>query len=348
MNTRLKGFTIIAAVTALVYLMMKYLLPLTLPFVAAFFVVLLIYPLVERIHRKIRLNRAIITGAILLAALLLLGMLIWYLMGRLFLVIRTFYENIDRYIEELRGIVDGCCSTMEELFGIEAAMLKEFIMDSLTRFLEQISENTLPQMMENSISYLIWMTSAFAFFMIVFISIILLSKDFNDIKETHKKYFYYQGLRTFGREAMTMSKNYLKAQLMIMSIISVICITGLLLLRTSYAVVIGIVIGILDAFPVIGTGFIFVPWAIYRLIQGEYLLAAAYITLYVICSMTREFLEPKLVGQKLGIPSIMVLVSVFVGLKLFGLSGILLGPVSYLMIKEITVWLFKSYDISLE
>lgn len=65
------------------------------------------------------------------------------------------------------------------------------------------------------------------------------------------------------------------------------------------------------------------------------MFAAVYAGLSVICNLTREFLEPKLIGEHLGIPAIMVLVTVYVGIRLFGVSGVITGPFGYLAGKEI-------------
>jgi len=91
----------------------------------------------------------------------------------------------------------------------------------------------------------------------------------------------------------------------------------------------------LDALPALGTGTVFLPWILLQVIQKEYTAAIILGVTYGICALAREFLEPKLVGNKLGILPVVILMSVYVGLKLYGLGGILLGPLSVLLIKEL-------------
>lgn len=345
---RTKGFGIIIGITIAVCLGVKYLLPLTLPFLIAFFIVLLIHPLVEKTHRKIKLNRGIITGTLMLLLVLILSIGLWFLLQKIANQVGNIFGNIDAFNASLREILDGCCSSFENIFGINAASVRDFIVKNVDKILLNLEENTIPKLMENSLGYAIFFMEAFGVGLIIFISIILLTKDFNDIKENQKQFFYYQGLRTFGIEVVKASKNYFKAQLIIMAVIAGICIAALFLTGNSYALVTGIIIGLLDTLPVIGTGFVFVPWAAFYLIQGNFLYAAIYITIYIVCSMAREFLEPKLIGEKLGIPSIMVLVSVYIGLKLFGFGGIITGPMAYLLIKEFSNHILKSAGISLK
>ena len=84
-----------------------------------------------------------------------------------------------------------------------------------------------------------------------------------------------------------------------------------------------------------GTGTVFIPWLLFKVFCGQYLLAGAYGIIYLICNFTREFLEPKLIGNKLSIHPMLVLISTYVGLCVFGVFGFFLGPVAGLLIAEI-------------
>ena len=128
---------------------------------------------------------------------------------------------------------------------------------------------------------------------------------------------------------------YLKAQLIIMGCVIVICVAGLWILKNPYALLIGTVIGLLDVLPFIGTGTILIPWAVISLFTKKFFHAAAYVVLFLIANTTREFLEPKLIGKSLGLYPIAILISVYVGLYLFGPAGVIEGPASVLLIMEI-------------
>ena len=128
---------------------------------------------------------------------------------------------------------------------------------------------------------------------------------------------------------------YLKAQVLIMLVVSGVCIIGLFCTGNPYALLAGMGIGLCDALPFLGTGTIFIPWAVIEIIHGRYVMAAVYAVIYTIANLTRELLEPKLVGDKLGMPPLAVIASVYIGLGIFGLWGFALGPLSYILIREI-------------
>lgn len=90
-----------------------------------------------------------------------------------------------------------------------------------------------------------------------------------------------------------------------------------------------------DAFPVLGSGTILIPWAVFSWIQKDYVAAAVLLTLYVVTMVVREVLEPRLMGKEMGLKPLYVLLSVYVGLKLFGVGGIVLGPIGLTILKTV-------------
>ena len=127
---------------------------------------------------------------------------------------------------------------------------------------------------------------------------------------------------------------YLKAHLSIMGIITTVCIGGFFLLRIPYAFGIGLAVGVFDALPFFGTGTVLVPWALLDFLLGNYGNAAGCLAIYVVCSLIRQLLEPKLVGKRLGVPPLAVLASIYIGIQIYGGMGLVMGPVSALLLYE--------------
>lgn len=128
---------------------------------------------------------------------------------------------------------------------------------------------------------------------------------------------------------------YMKAQMIIILIIIILCTAGLWVLGSPYFLVLGIVIGLMDALPFIGTGTVLVPMAVFLLFRRKLQLAVGYLGLFLLTYVVREFLEPKLIGAKLGVYPIVMVVVVYAGLYLYGPAGVLLGPVTLLFVMEI-------------
>ncbi len=95
----------------------------------------------------------------------------------------------------------------------------------------------------------------------------------------------------------------------------------------------------MDMLPFIGTGLVLMPLAFWQILNGYYAKAVICVILYVVCALTREFLEPKLIGEKMGIFPVAILFSVYAGVKLFGVFGIVKGPLALITIYEIYIFL---------
>jgi predicted PurR-regulated permease PerM len=117
-----------------------------------------------------------------------------------------------------------------------------------------------------------------------------------------------------------------------MLVVAVICVLGLTLLGNEYAVLAGVGIAIMDALPFIGSGMIFIPWAIIMLMNSNIYAAAILITIYLLCQIIREVLEPKLIGNRIGIKPLYTLISMYIGVRLFSVVGFILGPVGLVII----------------
>jgi predicted PurR-regulated permease PerM len=97
----------------------------------------------------------------------------------------------------------------------------------------------------------------------------------------------------------------------------------------------GIGIGILDALPIFGTGTILIPWAILCFFGKNWGEGLILLALYLICYFMRELLEAKLMGSRVGLTSLETLISMYVGLQLFGIAGLFLGPIGLLIIEDL-------------
>ena len=120
-----------------------------------------------------------------------------------------------------------------------------------------------------------------------------------------------------------------------MCIIGSVCITGLTILGVQYSFFIGFLIGIIDAIPALGSGFFYWPWVTFSLITGNYNRSIGLLCIYFIIFFIRQGLEPRIVGDQLGVHPVVMLMSVYFGLYIFGIPGVIIGPCVSVIIKSI-------------
>lgn len=122
----------------------------------------------------------------------------------------------------------------------------------------------------------------------------------------------------------------------ILVLLSMLEITvGFILLKIPNAFMLGVICGLLDILPYVGTIIVFIPIIIYNIIMKKYICAFGLICLYVIVQIIREILEAKFLSSKLDIHPLVVLLSIYIGVKIFGILGILVGPMYSILAKEI-------------
>jgi sporulation integral membrane protein YtvI len=125
---------------------------------------------------------------------------------------------------------------------------------------------------------------------------------------------------------------YMRAQLILISITALFVIIGLLVLGTKYAITIGLLIGLVDLMPYLGTGAVMVPWIIFEFIQHDYYMGIGLSILYGIILVARQILEPKVLATSIGLDPLPTLIAMYVGLQLFGFLGLIIGPVTLILL----------------
>lgn len=334
MVEKIKKIFNIMGITLAVYLSMKYLLPIVAPFFAAYLLVRCIYPLATKAGEKLHLKKQTISMLILLLGTILIGAAIWVLVIKLCGQIRGVIEHLEYYEVEIERMLTSCCSMIERTFGIDAENVMDYLKGQVETAAGQIESYLLPNLLQHSMLCAMIIIKSLGVFFLIFIAVILLMRDYDEIKEKLENYRGYKKMMNIIDRLWSLGGEYLKAQGIIMLIVIVICVVGLWITGNSYFLLVGIIIGILDVLPFIGTGTILIPWAVLCVFQGDFYHAAAYVTIFVIANTTREYLEPRMLGDKLGVYPIVIAMVVYVGIRIYGVSGILLGPLTLLTIIE--------------
>ena len=322
-------------ITLAVYFALKYLLPYVVPFLIAIILVRLLDPLAGRIQRRLHLKKEVVAAGLMAVAVVLLGSGFYWLYRVLMEQIRKIAGNFDLYYSGFCGVIEECCEMAGRSCGGPSEDLEELIYAGIDHAASQIRVYLVPGVVNYSFRYLKKLADAGVFLLMIFVSAVLLMKDYDEMKRKLQKYDWYQKCRRIVGRMWKQGGMYLKAQGIIIGIVTLLCTGGLWLLGNPYFLLLGMVIGLTDALPFIGTGTLLIPIAVYLIFQRKYQLALGYGALFLVTYVAREFLEPKLIGGKLGIYPFVMVAVVYAGLYLYGPAGVALGPVSLLLILEI-------------
>jgi len=325
----------LTGITLGVYLIIRYLLPLVIPFLLAIFMSALIHPLAVYLYRKLKIPYKIVSVVLVFifasVLLLIIGVIFYY--G--FLQMKDLMANYPFMKEKIIGNTREICSVCDEWFGMKGGRMYSTVINISEYINENFTEKIMPMVTERAWSVCISFGKTALVLLFFIIGTMLIMEQYRDIINDCKRSFLIRRFVPAIRCLKNTLYAYIKTELIIISIVTVVCTIGFFVIKNPYALLIAIVIALVDALPVIGSGSILIPWAVVSLFSGKYFQAAILVTIYMICLITREMLEAKIMGQQTGLRPIYTFISFFVGIKLFGIVGIFLGPIAMILIRFI-------------
>ncbi len=325
----------VAGVTAGVYLVFRYGLRLFAPFVAAYLLAGAVRPVVLFLKRRLHLPMSI--GAVITLLLLVsaLGAGLFFLGKLLMEQLLRFIGNYSGYKEAAFEAAERICSRVDGWFSLTAGTTGDLMYAGISGLSRTVREDVLPSLSKHSIDALGAFAYGVAGVVIAFVAAVLLLGNGGKYGKSYRKSPFYDDVKRVMGRLSEAGVAYLKTQCILIGLVGAVCTVGFLFVKPEYALLLGIFVAVFDAFPVLGSGLVLVPWAVICLVQGDYSKMAALIVMYLLCLCIREGLEPKLLGNRIGIPALYTLMAVYVGVELFGVAGVLLGPFGLVIIRAI-------------
>lgn len=338
-NPLIKSFFLLCGITAAVCLSFKYILPVMLPFLLAYiFTHMLqrpIYFLRNKCHFPRFLANSLCFIGFLGGVFSTFLFLSWQLVKQFRLFLSNFPIYRDLYEKELSTSVMDCCQNFDYYFGMQNGTSYMFL-QTQTQNIADAYMNTLSddagKMITSCFSYGIKIC---AFTIVLIVGMLTLSKEFHSLQKKFRRHPHYTTIHSILSALKNSGISYLKAEGIIIVINFLISMAALFLIKNPYAILLGLVISLLDALPFIGSGLFFIPWGIYELINKNIVSALILFAAYIATLLVREYLEAKLLSNDMNIPAFFILFSIWIGLKLFGFMGILLGPLAIVLIRAL-------------
>ncbi|MCM1025042.1 MAG: AI-2E family transporter [Roseburia sp.] len=325
---------ILLLLTGAVYFFLKYLVPVTAPILAALLFVTISGPLLQKLQKKWKLHRQVGAVLLLLTACAIVALIAWVLFSWIVGSLPGWLTGLDSLEKEMFRIIHQICDVVGRTIKIDSEYLESTIFSGISDGLDWFRMQFVPGMLSQSLEF-VKALAAFGGFLISFlIATVLLAKDYDrimnlllDREDCHMLLEIICGITRY-------IATFVKAQIIIMSVIGSLAAAVLGLGGIKQGVLWGLLAGVLDALPFIGTGIVLLPLGIQQLFLGRYGRAVCCLLLYLACIFIRELLEPRLIGKRVGVSPIAILLAIYAGIKLFGLWGIIEGPLGFIMIYQ--------------
>ncbi|MBC6314361.1 sporulation integral membrane protein YtvI [Listeria grandensis] len=336
-------FLYIASIVVIIFLFIKYVLPLTYPFLIGFGLAWMCMPLTRLLARKTKWRNRKAWGLIvmllfytILSGLLFLGLLeLFKLLGSSISSIPGHYQN--DVLPALQKIEDWGADWIE---NIAPDLLKQYtdvfhaVIAKIGRFALSLSGSIASWVGSVTLS----LPSIFIFFSFSMLFSFFIVWDFDKVGEFMRKQLpdrVNETVQNVHKHFKTTTVEYVKAYLIIAGITCVELFIGLTILGVPNAIWIALGISVFDMIPVFGTGGIMIPWVLITMINGNFAFGIELLILYGVITVIRNIIEPKILGTKLGLNPVVALFTLYIGLQLFGIIGLIMAPIVTVIIKDL-------------
>lgn len=329
----------IVTVAAVIYFIVKYLLQWTLPFFLGFLIVLILQPITNAIAKKTAIRNKtarcfVITGFYLVVALFL-----WLISLLVMEQLSNFISTLPSlYSSAILPLLEDFSDWVIDLVSMLSPDIASTVSQSFDTAIKEIS-TVIAQFSAGIISSLTSGASRIPMFLITLLFTIMcsifISLNFPKVTEFLMKQLPPKGRDIVGELRRFLSRKISKvgkAYFLIMCITFAELSLGLSILRVEYAFMVAGIIALLDILPFIGSGLILIPWALISLFTGDMHMGVGLFVLYAVITVIRNIIEPKIVGEQIGLHPLVTLTAMYAGLRIFGFIGFILAPITVLFL----------------
>lgn len=310
-----------------------------MPFVIGWGIALIANPLVRILERRLKIVRRHSSVLIIIIVLGLIIGLLYLAISRLYVELFGFAKALPILLQDAVRDVNGAMTN--------AHYLLEFLPDTLQGSVQQFSSNlgdyigtfvskaALPTV-EIAGSLAKGIPNALVNTIITIFSAYIFIAEQDRMMMWFREYapkFVLRYTKYLKRDARSLIGGYFLAQFRIMFVVAAILVAGFFILGVNYGFILAILIAFLDFLPVFGTGTVLIPWAVIKLFSGTYAYGVGLLLLYITTQVVRQIIQPKIVGDSMGLSPLMTLFLLYMGFKIKGIAGMIFAvPIGLLFI----------------
>lgn len=351
----------VVIIVGLFYLAIKYALGIVWPFVVAFFLAMLLQRPVNFLSTKTPLKRGIASVIMVLFVLVIVGSILGLIIGRIVMELKGFFDYLLIKMEDAPAFVDQIQAWLSDTFSFLPKSLHESIMTATENFLNRlmgIEAKASADAIQDESSGIdfsllssplgaVWGTAKqipmiAVGVLVCVVSCCFMTTDYRTLRDMILSQLSQKRqsavIRTKQVTFSTLGKMG-KAYSIILFVTFMEMLLGLSFLKlihvydSGYIFAIAFITAVVDIIPVLGTGTILIPWALWSLFTGDVGLGIGLLVVYAIISVIRQVIEPKLVASQLGLPPFVTIMAMYIGSQLFGFIGLFLLPITIMLLK---------------
>lgn len=316
---------------ALVCLLLPKLLVFFMPFVIGWVIAMIANPLVRWLEKRVKIVRK--HSSMVIVVLVLAGIigLAYLIISRLVHETVSFAQDLPELYRTAMIEMHSVFARFDGLFQIvpeDVQQAAQEVAGNVGQTLSALAQNFAAPTVEVAGSVAKAIPGALVYTVVTILSSYFFIADQDRIWEFWRRHLpesVNQYLAYLRGDVKHLIGGYFSAQFKIMFVVAGILLVGFLVLGIEHAVPLSCIIALLDFLPMFGTGTALIPWSIFKLLAGNYAMAAGMILLYVLTQVVRQMIQPKIVGDSMGLPPLMTLFLLYLGFKIHGISGMIIA-----------------------
>lgn len=312
------------------------------PFLIAYIISLIIDPLIKWIGKRTNFSRK--TNSIIVLVFIFSIIIALAIFGGVKLISETtnLLSGLNTYLEKTINFINDKTSQINfDNLKISGEVMNIFE-NSTTDFLNTIT-NYLKNLLNKVLEYITSIPNIFINIIITILATYFITSDkfyILDRMEHHLSKKMVGKIITHTKEITTTLGGYIKAEITLSIITFLIVLTGLNIfylfgMEVEYPILMAILIGFVDALPILGAGSVMVPWSVILFLNNRNSLGFAILGLYIFVVIAKQLIEPKLVSNNIGIHPIFTLLAMYTSFKIIGVIGLLIGPIILIILKNV-------------
>ncbi len=328
------------AIIGLIYFFLKYAFTWTLPFIIAFAISIISDPIIKIFTEKLHWKRSVASTFVVALMLIATAFLIILLSTTLFAEVKGIISNIDLYLDKIVTYIQEIPNKYGHLFnGKLSGLISECINFIKNYDYSNLLSGSLGSgALKYAGSLISSLPSTLVFIIVTVVATFFMSASLPEIKR-----FILHQFSDSKRELILDIKyyfinivvKYLKSYFILWIITFAELSVAFLIFGFNSPVTLAFVISLVDILPILGVGTILIPWFVIELILGNPIKALIIIGIYLVITIIRQTLEPKIIGDHVGLLPIATLFCIYIGLQLFGILGMFMLPISVTIIKNL-------------
>lgn len=315
-----------------------------MPFIIGYIIALIAAPLVRFFEEKLKIKRKAGTVFVIVAVIALVVLCIYLIGAKLVQEIAGFIEALPQMWSAIEAdfkefgdkfdiVYRKLPTNIQAAFGNVTSSLSDYLGDIIARISSPTIEavgNFAKQVPSVLIGLIMTLLSAYFF--------VAEKYTLSELIREHMPAMVHERFMMIKRSLSRAVGGYLIAQLKIEVWMYLLLVIGFSILKVDYALLIAVGVAFLDLLPFFGTGTVLVPWSVIKFINGDYMIAIGLLIIWGVGQLARQIIQPKIVGDSVGVPPLPTLLLLFVGYKLAGVIGMILavpiGLIIYTMYQE--------------